>query len=80
MEAAAIPLPRPDRTPPVTIIYLAGISGRGTKSFSLRLSGKEFIHIRIISQGLKLEYGRRPAPRMLGTNRLDPASKTAKMK
>ena len=26
MEAAAIPLPRPDRTPPVTMIYLVGMS------------------------------------------------------
>ena len=26
MEAAAIPLPRPERTPPVTMIYLVGMS------------------------------------------------------
>jgi hypothetical protein len=46
----------------------------------VRLSGLDLIHIRIISQGIKSEYGPRRVPRMLGTNRLDPASKIAKMK
>ncbi len=41
MEAAAIPFPRPDKTPPVTMIYLVGISIDDLKEaiFEEKLSG-----------------------------------------
>ena len=41
MEAAAIPLPRPERTPPVTIIYLVGMSNYYSMFMRLYLLSKK---------------------------------------
>lgn len=53
MEAAAIPFPRPDRTPPVTIIYLVGISNECyTTSMLKSQTDQKFIPIRVVSQAI----------------------------
>ncbi len=53
MEAAAIPLPRPERTPPVTMMYLVGIVKGITRLWNYNFQFEKSIRIDPISQVVK---------------------------
>lgn len=71
MEAAAIPFPRPDKTPPVTMMYLVGIF---IDDVNEAIFWGEIIRIPVFSQVIK------SLSRFYIRNRLDPLTKPGKIK
>jgi hypothetical protein len=71
IEAAAIPFPRPDRTPPVTMMYLVGIF---IDDVDEAIFWGEIIRIPVFSQGIK------SPSQFYIRNGLDPLTKAGKIK